>query len=104
MGLKSALSSLKLSALRVLLGDWYGRSRFNVDVAPFGEIGDLLVKELDESFLNAAGKMLLGVDAERSLKVVGDVVLAIEPLFRNEPGRSPNFGKANEKSLPLLLL
>lgn len=45
----------------------------------------------------------LEAEAERAPNAVGEVVFAIEPLLRNDPGRSPNFGNANWKSFPLLL-
>lgn len=71
---------------------------------PFILAGDFEVVEFDELFLTAAGRLVFDAEAERWFRLVGDVVLAIDPLFIKEPGRSPNLGKAKEKSLPLPLL
>ena len=57
--------------------------------------GDLVAP--DDCCLAIPGGAVLE-EAERWLIDVGEVVFAIEPLFRNEPGRSPNLGKLNWKS------
>ena len=68
-----------------------------VDNIPFKLDGDLLAP--DDCCLAIPGGVVLD-EAERWPIDVGEVVLAIEPLFRNEPGRSPNLGKLNWKSPP----
>ena len=72
-------------------------------MTPLRLVGDLPVAESEDVVLAIPGTLELEAEAERVPKAVGEVVLAIEPLFKNDPGRSPNFGNANWKSLPLLL-
>lgn len=66
-------------------------------------VGETGLPGIEDSCLGIAGMLTVDEDAERSPFCVGDVVFAMEPLFKNDPGRSPNLGNANEKSPPLLL-
>ena len=63
-------------------------------MTPLRLVGDLPVAESDV-VLAIPGTLELEAEAGRVPKAVGEVVLAIEPLFKNDPGRSPNFGNAN---------
>lgn len=62
--------------------------------------GDLSMLAPDDCFRTIPGEAVLEVEAERWPICVGEVVLVIEPLLMKEPGRSPNLGKLNWKSLP----
>lgn len=77
---------------------------FSDVVAPLKPVGDIAFVELEESFLRAPGMLGLEEEADRCAFCVGEVVFAIEPLVKKDPGRSPNLGKANEKSPPFPLL
>jgi hypothetical protein len=66
-------------------------------------VGDFALADPKDCFLAKPGRLVLETEVERWPASGGDVVLAREPLFINVPGRSPNLGKANWKSLPLLL-
>ena len=55
----------------------------------------------DDGFLTIPGGVVLDAEAERWPICEGEVVFVIEPLLRKEPGRSPNLGKLNWKSLPV---
>lgn len=66
-------------------------------------VGDDAVVEAEDSFLIKPGTLGLDEEAGRCPILVGELVLAIEPLLMNDPGRSPNLGKVNRKSSPLPL-
>ena len=86
--LKFTLVLLRLSLTKGLVG--------GVAKGPLGLVGDFALIELDDSFRVIPGKLGFEVDAERCWPIwVGELVLAIEPLFMKLEGRSPNFGKAN---------
>ncbi len=64
-------------------------------------VGDVAFKEPEESPLAMEG--MLGYD-ERLPPLTRDPTLARDPsVMKFEPGKSPNFGNANWKSLLLLL-
>ena len=62
--------------------------------------GDFMLLVPDDGFLTTPGGVELEAEAERWPACGGDVGFEIEPLLRKEPGRSPNLGKLNWKSLP----
>ena len=63
---------------------------------PFMLVGDFVVMELEDCFLLMPGKLEFEADAPRCWPIcVGELVLAIEPLFIKLEGRSPNLGNAN---------
>ena len=82
---------------------WYGLEVPNGEVkVPFVLVGDFALTEPDDSFLTIPAIFGFEAAVERWPIGVGEVVLVIEPLLIKEPGRSPNLGKANWKSLPPL--
>ena len=66
-------------------------------------IGEFAVGDCDEDARAKLGMLVLEPRSmEEFDRVVGDGTFASEPLLpKIDPGRSPNFGKANWKSLLL---
>lgn len=71
-----------------------------MEYVPLKLCGDFMLLVLEDGFLTTPGGVALEAEAERWPDCGGEVVFEIEPLLRKEPGRSPNFGKLNWKSLP----
>ena len=88
-----------LALLKPFAGVWFCADLFKL----FGVVGDSGLLEVEEDFLSPFCSV--GVDEEvgRCPFCTGEVVLTNDPLFKYEPGRSPNFGKAKEKSVAPLL-